>query len=68
MLMMWLVGAAIASLLTLTAPGRADATACSATGSFAGLEAAGSCTIGDKTFGNFTYTPSQTPQAGGSQD
>jgi hypothetical protein len=24
------------------------------------LEAAGSCTIGDKTFGNFTYTPSQT--------
>jgi hypothetical protein len=55
-----IIRAALVSLATLAVSERANAAACAATGTFASLEAAGSCTIGDKTFGNFTYSPSQT--------
>lgn len=42
--------------------------ACATTGTFFDLEAtnsAGGCTIGDKTFSNFTYTPQGAPVGGG---
>lgn len=55
-----MVTATLVSLATVAGSGRAEAAPCSTTGTFASLEAAGSCTIGDKTFSSFTYTPSET--------
>ena len=55
-----MVGAILVSLAMVAVSGRADAAACATTGTFASLEAAGSCSIGDKTFSNFSYTPTQT--------
>lgn len=56
-----IAAAAIACFATMMAGGeRANAGPCATSGTFASLEAAGSCTIGDKTFSNFTYSSSET--------
>jgi hypothetical protein len=52
--------AILTSLAVVAGFGRADAAPCATTGTFASLEAAGSCSIGDKTFSNFSYTPTET--------
>jgi hypothetical protein len=54
-----MVGGALVCLATVAVTGRAHAATCATTGTFASLEAAGSCTIGDKTFSDFSYTPAE---------
>ena len=60
-----MVGAAIVLLALVAVAKHANAAPCATSGTFAGLEAAGACTIGDKTFSDFTYTPSE---AGGATE
>jgi hypothetical protein len=52
--------AAIVAVATVAVCERANATPCAPAGTFASLQAAGSCTIGDKTFSNFSYNSSGT--------
>lgn len=52
--------AAVVCFATMMAVGeRANAAPCPSSGTFAALEALGSCTIGDKTFSGFTYNPTE---------
>jgi hypothetical protein len=56
-----IAGVAIACFgIFMVAGGRANATPCPSSGTFADLQTLGSCTIGDKTFSNFTYSPSES--------
>ena len=54
-----IAAAVVVCFATMLAGGQANAAPCSTSGTFADLQNAGSCTIGDKTFSNFTYNPTE---------
>jgi hypothetical protein len=61
----FMMAGALASLATMTAAGAANAAACATAAMSTYIVAGFTCTIGDKTFSNFTYTPNAVNNDGG---